>query len=120
MRIVRKKIPLLVLLLLPAMIGVMGAADAPSGGMSRAAVRRETGRLQALGARLFRDPALSASGKLACASCHDPAEAYGPPNALPVQMGGADMTRPGTRAAPSLTYLEETPAFTEHYFESED
>src|SRR5579872_5646853 len=31
-----------------------------------------------LGARLFHDPSLSASGRLSCASCHDPAAAYGP------------------------------------------
>src|SRR5262249_43801792 len=36
--------------------------------------------LIALGRELFFDPALSASGKLACATCHDPAHAYGPPN----------------------------------------
>lgn len=124
MRIVRKKILPALLLLFPAMVCVAGAADAPqgakSGAMSRAAVRRQIQALDALGARLFRDPSLSASGKLACASCHDPAHGFGPANALPVQMGGADMKQPGRRAVPSLTYLQATPPFTEHYFESED
>src|SRR5882724_8045523 len=43
-----------------------------------------------VGRAMFSDPALSASGKLACASCHDPAHAYGPPNDLAVQLGGPD------------------------------
>ncbi|WP_229743905.1 cytochrome-c peroxidase [Aliidongia dinghuensis] len=88
--------------------------------MSRAEARRQAEALQALGAKLFTDPHLSASGKLSCASCHDPAHGFSPANALPVQMGGADMKQPGTRAVPSLTYLEATPPFTEHFFESED
>src|SRR5476649_1122274 len=102
MRIVRKKIGLLLVSICPMLLAATGAGDVPPGGMSRAAVRRQTQALQALGARLFRDPALSASGKLACASCHDPAHGFGPPNDLAVQMGGADMRRPGNRAAPSL------------------
>jgi cytochrome c peroxidase len=120
MRIVRKKIKPSLLLLFPLLLCATGAADAPAAGMTRAAVRRQTEALQALGARLFEDPALSASGKLACSSCHDPAHGFGPPNDLAVQMGGADMAQPGNRAAPSLTYTEATPPFTEHYFDSDD
>ncbi len=44
--------------------------------------------MAALGKALFFDPALSASGRLACASCHSPAHAYGPANDLSVQLGG--------------------------------
>jgi len=120
MRIVRKKIKPGLLLLFPLLLCATGATDAPAGGMSRAAVRRQTQALEALGTRMFRDPSLSASGKLACSSCHDPAHGFGPANDLAVQMGGADMQHPGTRAAPSLTYLEATPPFTEHYFDSDD
>ena len=120
MRMVRKKIRSFLCLLLPAMLALGAAAEAPSGGMSRAAVRRQTAALQTLGARLFRDPALSASGRLSCASCHSPAHGFGPANALPVQMGGVGMDQAGTRAAPSLTYLEATPPFTEHFFDSDD
>lgn len=46
--------------------------------------------MTALGKALFFDPALSASGKQACASCHSPTHAYGPPNDLSVQLGGTD------------------------------
>ena len=118
MRIVRKKISLLLVLLVP--VALTGAADISQGPLTRAAVRQQTKALDALGTRMFRDPSLSASGKLACSSCHDPAHGFGPANDLAVQMGGADMQHPGTRAAPSLTYLEATPPFTEHYFDSDD
>jgi cytochrome c peroxidase len=120
MRSVRKKNRTLLLLLIPFALAATAAAEAPPGVMSRAAVRRQTEAMQALGARMFEDPALSASGKLACSSCHDPAHGFGPPNDLAVQMGGADMRQPGNRAAPSLTYLEATPPFTEHFFDSDD
>jgi cytochrome c peroxidase len=89
-------------------------------GMSRAEVRRQAERLGALGQSLFFDPSLSGSGKLACSSCHDPAHGFGPPNALAVQLGGGDMRQPGTRAVPSLKYLQAVPPFTEHFHDSED
>jgi cytochrome c peroxidase len=65
-----------------------------------------------LGRDIFFDTSLSSSGKLACASCHSPDHAYGPPNDGPVMVGGPDLTRPGVRAVPSLTYLERQPDFS--------
>jgi cytochrome c peroxidase len=76
-------------------------------------------QLTALGRAMFVDPALSASGKMSCASCHDPAHAYGPPNERAVQVGGATMREPGVRAVPSLRYLQSVPRFTEHFVENE-
>lgn len=75
--------------------------------------------MAAVGRALFFDPSLSASGKLACATCHNPAHAFGPADELPVQRGGADNARPGVRAVPSLTYTQNVPPFTEHFFDSE-
>lgn len=69
----------------------------------------------ALGKLIFLDTSLSASGKVACSTCHSPDHAYGPPNALAVQLGGSDMRHPGTRAVPSLRYMSFTPKFTRHY-----
>jgi cytochrome c peroxidase len=89
-------------------------------GASRAEVFEAVRRKTALGQRLFFDPSLSGSGKLACASCHSPAHAFGPPNALAVQLGGPDMRAPGNRAVPTLLYSQAVPAFNEHYHESED
>jgi cytochrome c peroxidase len=75
--------------------------------------------LTAIGRALFFDPALSASGRISCATCHDPKRSFGPPNDLPVQRGGADGRRDGVRAVPALTYTQNVPPFTEHYFDDE-
>jgi len=64
-----------------------------------------------LGAQIFADPGLSASGDLACATCHDPANAHAQSNDLPVQLGGANRDVPGFRAVPSLRYVSFTPKF---------
>jgi cytochrome c peroxidase len=64
---------------------------------------------------IFSDTSLSASGKMACSTCHSPDHAYGPPNGLAVQLGGFDMRHSGTRAVPSLRYMSFTPKFTRHY-----
>jgi cytochrome c peroxidase len=94
------------------------AADAPFysntvGKAPSAAAMTEIGRA------LFFDASLSASGKMACATCHDPTRAFGPPNASPVQRGGRDGRRFGVRAVPSLMYGQNVPPFTEHYFDDD-
>jgi cytochrome c peroxidase len=78
--------------------------------MSREAAKKQATALSALGKKLFFDPALSRNGRMSCASCHDPALAYGPPAQLQI----------GARAVPSLRYLQAIPSFTEHYFDAED
>jgi cytochrome c peroxidase len=75
--------------------------------------------LTAIGAELFADPKLSASGKISCATCHDPKHSFGPPNALPVQRGGGDGRSFGVRAVPSLMYAQTIPPFTEHFIDDE-
>lgn len=98
--------------------GVMGCAVAAP--MTRVEARRQAAELSALGRDLFFDPTLSGSGRMACATCHDPGHAFAPANALPVQQGGMDLRQPGLRAVPSLQYLQAVPQFTEHFFDSED
>jgi len=71
--------------------------------------------LAELGRLAFFDPGLSASGRMSCATCHDPAHAYGPPNALAVQLGGPDLKDAGTRAVPSLRYLRRTPIWSHSF-----
>jgi cytochrome c peroxidase len=69
-----------------------------------------------LGRRIFSDPSLSGSGRLACASCHDPTHAYGPPDGAAVRLGGIAMNRQGIRAVPSLRYvLNHTPVWNRPY-----
>jgi cytochrome c peroxidase len=75
--------------------------------------------LTALGRQLFADPSLSASGKMSCATCHDPQHDFGPANNLPVQRGGADGRRFGVRAVPSLKYTHNVPPFTEHFVDDD-
>ena len=75
--------------------------------------------LTALGRTLFSERALSASGRMSCASCHDPAHAYAPANARAVQLGGAGLARPGLRAVPSLKYHQNLPPFQEHFFDND-
>ncbi|HSR97625.1 MAG TPA: cytochrome c peroxidase [Kofleriaceae bacterium] len=72
-----------------------------------------------LGRKLFLDESLSASGKLACRSCHDPGRAMAPANDRAIQRGGADGKQVGFRAAPSLRYLASVRPFTEHDIDDE-
>jgi cytochrome c peroxidase len=79
----------------------------------------EVASMREVGRSMFFDRSLSASGKQSCASCHDPRFAFGPPNAMPVQVGGADMRQTGVRAVPSLRYSQAIPPFTEHFHDSD-
>jgi cytochrome c peroxidase len=66
----------------------------------------------ALGERIFHDATLSASGRMSCATCHDPASAFAaPPGGGPVPLGGPALDVPGFRNAPSLRYAALTPSF---------
>jgi cytochrome c peroxidase len=70
-----------------------------------------------IGRLMFFDASLSASGKLACGTCHDPRYAYGPPPGKALAYGGKSMALPGTRAVPSIRYLHGAPSFAEqHHF----
>jgi cytochrome c peroxidase len=87
---------------------------------TRAQVFAQVKQMTSVGEKMFLDPSLSGSGKLACATCHSPDHAFGPPNALSVQLGGSDLRRPGFRAVPSLRYLQSVPQFTQHFHDSDD
>jgi cytochrome c peroxidase len=107
-----------------AMIGATGSQEnAPTAGAPFYANTFEkmpsAAALTAIGRELFADPALSASGKIACASCHDPKHAFGPPNDSPVQRGGGGGRSFGVRAVPSLEYTQNVPPFTEHFIDDE-
>jgi len=102
----------------------LALASVPSGTdpgpLSRADNDARVAALTDIGRRMFFDPTLSASGVMSCATCHDPNFAFGPPNALAVQLGGPHLDQPGVRAAPSIKYLQAVPQFSEHFFDSED
>lgn len=65
-----------------------------------------------LGALIFRDPRLSASDRLSCASCHDPAHAHAPAGQASVARGGRHGLQIGSRAVPSLDYLYRQAPFS--------
>jgi cytochrome c peroxidase len=81
--------------------------DAPPDPASEATLSAEA----ELGRRIFSDPSLSASGGMSCATCHDPAFAHAQGNALPAQLGGADLSLQGRRVSPSIRYLAFAPPF---------
>ncbi|MBS0533162.1 MAG: c-type cytochrome [Proteobacteria bacterium] len=98
-----------------------GSAHAQAdNGLTRQQAYARAAALEALGRQIFSDPSLSASGAMACATCHDPNNAFAPSNAMAIQPGGKDGRQTGFRAAPSLKYLQAVPQFSEHYYESED
>ncbi len=81
---------------------------------------QRTQALREVGRRIFSDPTFSASGKQSCASCHDPARRYNPPNSLDVQPGGANLRERGLRAPPTLTYLNRIPPYENHHYDSDE
>ena len=95
----------------------LAACDGGHGAANAAAPLVQPSLPAQLGKALFLDKALSASGTMACASCHDPDHAYGPPNALAVQLGGPGLDQAGLRAVPSLRYKQATPAFSAQTFD---
>ena len=103
--------------LLPAALLLASLAACGGGGGSAAPSPTppivEAGLSQAarLGELIFKDQSLSASGKQSCATCHSPDNAHGPTNNLSAQLGGANGDVQGFRAAPSLRYLNQNPAF---------
>ena len=64
-----------------------------------------------LGKAMFFDKTLSASGTLACASCHAPSQHYLSPNQSMTPLGGVDGKAVGFRSAPSAAYAALTRAF---------
>jgi cytochrome c peroxidase len=105
-----------------AAIGVPGVASADDTSFYANSFEKvpPAAAMTEIGRALFFDASLSASGKIACATCHDPRHSFGPSNDLPVQRGGGDGRQYGLRAVPSLMYTQNIPPFTEHYFDDDE
>ena len=100
----------------PATTATKNAVAAGGAGAIARPAAPQVAELAQLGKQIFFDPTLSASGKLACASCHDPRHAYAPNNNLAAQLGGPNLDAPGLRAVPSLRYaLNRTPRWTKQF-----
>jgi cytochrome c peroxidase len=99
-----------------AVVWSLGLGFVVSAASPTASAQDASSAIAAVGRRVFFDPSLSASGRMSCATCHDPAHAYGPPDGSAVRSGGKDLKTPGTRAVPSLRYtLNRTPFFSHEY-----
>ena len=90
------------------------AAEPEPDAFSRASLLRQAGR------SIFSDPALSASGKQSCATCHAPARRYNPPDATDIEPGGKGGDAFSFRAPPTLTYLNRIPPYSNHFHETDD
>ena len=99
-----------VVLTVSATVGVLGAAALAAVLPARPADTRSA--LAQLGDAIFHDPALSSSGRMSCATCHDAKHAFAGPDGRAVPVGGAALETPGLRNAPSLKYLAYNPAFS--------
>jgi cytochrome c peroxidase len=112
------RVPGLLLLASLAACGGGGAAQDGTATGSGAAATSTLSAAATLGAKIFADTALSASGQQSCATCHvaryafaaDPT-ATGPDRGSPVPRGGVTMDLSGFRNTPSILYAAYTPAF---------
>jgi len=96
-----------------AVMGLVSLAACGGGGgaSSSSTTSAELSETARLGELIFKDVSLSASGRQACISCHDPAFGHAAPNALAAQFGGAALELQGGRNAPSIRYLSANTAF---------
>jgi cytochrome c peroxidase len=96
----------------PAAASAPSGASAPAGASSASPGTNLSAKAQ-VGENLFFDHNLSGNKNMSCATCHDPAYAYGPPNSLSVQLG-SDPSQSGVRAVPSLRYKVMTPPYDDN------
>jgi cytochrome c peroxidase len=94
------------------LLGCGGGGDGAAASPGQSGEAAPLSELAQLGELIFHDPSLSASGRLACTSCHDAAHALADPGSGPVSLGGPGVDQQGTRNAPSLRYVAYAPAFS--------
>ncbi len=64
-----------------------------------------------IGNRLFNEASLSASGKLACATCHVESRGHADADGSFLPLGGVEGRRQGLRSTPSVRYLDQAGSF---------
>jgi len=117
----RRKTAMLIRYTLPALLlcllaGCGGGGDNSTAAADAAAMRpaptpAPAPTLADMGRRLFDEVALSASGRLACASCHVAASGHADAAGSFLPLGGADGSHQGLRSSPSARYLDQAGAF---------
>jgi len=111
MTVIRLSTSLFLSLLLAACGGGGGGDSSSSIGSAEAEMPGGLSAQAELGRQIFQDRSLSGSGRMACATCHDPAFGHASPFATPVVFGGPNLDQSGLRNAPSLRYLRYNTAF---------
>jgi cytochrome c peroxidase len=91
----------------------LSACGGGGGGSSSATPASDSGMSAAaeLGEQIFKDQTLSGSGRMACATCHDPQRGHASPFDTPVAYGGPNLDQPGLRNPPALNYLRFNTSF---------
>ncbi|MEO6624640.1 MAG: cytochrome c peroxidase [Burkholderiaceae bacterium] len=89
-----------------ASVACFGLASCGGGGTSTPPT------LASVGDQIFHDRSLSASGRLACASCHSPQHGNADPAGTLLPLGGPNLDQQGLRSSPSLSYLSSNTAFS--------
>jgi len=64
-----------------------------------------------LGESIFQDESLSASRRMSCQTCHQPAGGHASTQDAPAEFGGPDLTLQGRRNVPGIRYLRFNAAF---------
>ena len=90
---------------------MVGLGLAACGGSSASSTSVPLSAAAALGQEIFKDVSLSASGRMSCATCHDPDRGHASPFDAPVALGGVNLDLPGSRLPPAIRYLRFNTAF---------
>lgn len=104
-------LPALGLALLLAACGGGAGSTAPASAGNAGASEPALSAAAELGKAIFEDATLSASGRMACASCHDAKHGHASPFDTPVAFGGPGLDQSGLRNPPSLRYLRFNGSF---------
>ncbi len=106
-----KRVRVVASVLLLALAAACGDRESHRDALAAGSTAPPLSELAQIGELAFGERILASSGRMSCATCHDPSFHLGPPNTNPVQVGGTLMTDFGLRAAPSVRYLERQPPF---------
>lgn len=90
---------------------MVGLGLTACGGSSASSTSVPLSAAAALGQEIFKDVSLSASGRMSCATCHDPDRGHASPFDTPVALGGVKLDLPGSRLPPAIRYLRFNTAF---------
>ena len=92
-------------------IAIVAAVLAACGGSSEEEPAAQLSTMGRLGEQIFRDETLSASGRMSCQTCHQPANGHATSTDAPAELGGAGLDLQGGRLSPGIRYMRFNAAF---------